>query len=113
MTVDAHVFPVDDLIEHEADGGCPCGPTSEPVERVDGSIGWLLIHHSLDGRETTETSTSTGILLRDCGCEDWGIHEHFTGRPFRWKRPTVHYYRTATRRRQSRRLRRPLGAGWR
>lgn len=49
-----HVEPVDDLIEHH-DDDCPCGPTTEPVSRDDGTIGWLIIHHSLDGREHHET----------------------------------------------------------
>jgi hypothetical protein len=50
-----HVFPVDDLIEHDTDGNdCPCGPKTEPVERDDGSFGWLVCHHSLDGREMAE-----------------------------------------------------------
>lgn len=51
-----HVYPGNDLIEHdtETDGDCPCGPTVEPVVRDDGSIGWIYIHHSLDGREQHE-----------------------------------------------------------
>jgi hypothetical protein len=49
---DHHVYPVEDLIEHMTDGGdCPCGPTTEPVEREDGSIGYVITHHSLDVRE--------------------------------------------------------------
>lgn len=53
MTV--HVFPLDDLIDHDLDGGdCPCGPTDIPVERDDGSFGWVVSHHSLDGRELHE-----------------------------------------------------------
>lgn len=53
---EAHVYPVDDLIEHLTDAGafCPCGPTFEPVKREDGSVGWVLTHHSLDGRELVE-----------------------------------------------------------
>jgi hypothetical protein len=51
-----HVYPVGDLIDHLTDGqDCPCGPTTEPVPREDGSIGWLVIHHSLDGREHRES----------------------------------------------------------
>lgn len=51
-----HVLPVDDLIEHDGDSGdCACGPTDMPVERDDGSAGWVVIHHSLDGREANET----------------------------------------------------------
>lgn len=47
-----HVFPVADLIDHDLDGDeCVCGPTTEPVERPDGSFGWVLVHHSLDGRD--------------------------------------------------------------
>lgn len=48
-----HVLPVNDLIEHEHDPGtdCACGPTTEPVPAEDGSMSWLVVHHSLDGRE--------------------------------------------------------------
>lgn len=52
-----HVTPVDDLIEHDwstEDADCVCGPTVEPVERDDGSFAWVIVHHSLDGREATE-----------------------------------------------------------
>lgn len=50
-----HVVPVADLIEHTLlDEDCPCGPTTEPVEAEDGHIGWLITHHSLDGRELLE-----------------------------------------------------------
>lgn len=50
-----HVVPIGDLIEHDSDGGdCPCGPTVEPVPRDDGSMGWMHVHHSLDGREQHE-----------------------------------------------------------
>lgn len=48
-----HVLPVADLIEHE-DHDCTCGPTTEPVPRPDGSFGWLVTHHSLDGRELVD-----------------------------------------------------------
>jgi hypothetical protein len=51
-----HVYPVADLIDHETEGDdCPCGPTTEAVPADDGSMGWLVTHHSLDGRERTET----------------------------------------------------------
>lgn len=50
---DVHTMPISDLIEHQFDD-CPCGPTTEPVPRDDGSMGWLIIHHSLDGRELNE-----------------------------------------------------------
>jgi hypothetical protein len=50
-----HVVPAGDLVEHVCGGGdCICGPTVEPVQREDGSYGWLVTHHSLDGREQHE-----------------------------------------------------------
>lgn len=52
MTV--HVVPIGDLVEHDADDECICGPTVEAVFREDGSNGWVAIHHSLDGREHHE-----------------------------------------------------------
>jgi hypothetical protein len=55
MTATAHVLPAGDLIEHVNTGDdCPCGPRVEPVFREDGSNGWLIVHHSLDGREAPE-----------------------------------------------------------
>lgn len=49
-------LPDDDVIEHsgDPDGDCVCGPRIEPVDRDDGSMGWSVVHHSLDGREATE-----------------------------------------------------------
>lgn len=46
-----HVVPSNDLVEHDSTEGCVCGPRTEPVVRKDGSVGWLYVHHSLDGRE--------------------------------------------------------------
>ena len=55
MPQTVHVYPNNDLIEHNTDGGdCPCGPTSEPVFDADGACGWVITHHSLDGREANE-----------------------------------------------------------
>lgn len=51
---DIHVTPIDDLIEHVDSGDCICVPNQKPVLRADGSIGWLAIHSSLDGRELNE-----------------------------------------------------------
>lgn len=47
-----HVWPVSDLVAHETgdDSECVCSPRVEPVERGDGSIGWAVVHHALDGR---------------------------------------------------------------
>lgn len=51
-----HVYPVNDLIEHDTDSeDCVCGPTHELVPSDDGN-GWIILHHSLDGREAKETS---------------------------------------------------------
>jgi hypothetical protein len=51
-----HVSPVNDLIQHvvDDDEDCPCGPRAEVVFRADGSCGWIIVHHALDGRETGE-----------------------------------------------------------
>jgi hypothetical protein len=50
-----HTIPVNDLIEHDTSGeDCVSGPDVEPVMREDGSTGWIVIHHSLDGRELNE-----------------------------------------------------------
>ncbi len=54
-----HVVPVGDLIEHETTDDCLCGPRSEPVVREDGSYGWVVVHHSLDGREKEENHASS------------------------------------------------------
>jgi hypothetical protein len=51
-----HVYPVGDLIEHDTETDeCICGPVIEPVPDEDGSMGWLITHNSLDGRERHET----------------------------------------------------------
>jgi hypothetical protein len=51
-TVD--VLPVADVVDHTAADGCLCGPEIVPVERPDGSIGFIARHHSLDGRERSD-----------------------------------------------------------
>jgi hypothetical protein len=48
-----HVLPVDDIVEHKESEDCVCGPEVEWVEGEDGG-GWLVTHHSLDGREQSE-----------------------------------------------------------
>lgn len=51
-----HVIPRGDLIEHDTDGDdCACIPRPELQRGPDGD-GWVLVHHSLDGREQRETS---------------------------------------------------------
>ena len=46
----------DDAFFHDLDEDCPCGPESRPVKREDGSVGWVVVHHSLDGREKCEVT---------------------------------------------------------
>ncbi|WP_346536960.1 hypothetical protein [Micromonospora sp. DPT] len=49
-------MPINDLIQHDSSGGqdCVCGPTEQPVKGEDGSVRWMVVHHSLDGREQAE-----------------------------------------------------------
>lgn len=61
MTDHVHIRPANDDVEHDTSStepDCVCGPRVEPVQREDGSFGWLIVHHSLDGRETTEPRTT-------------------------------------------------------
>lgn len=52
-----HVLPVGDLVGHDEESSlCVCGPSVQSVTRSDGSIGRLVTHHSLDGRELREPS---------------------------------------------------------
>jgi hypothetical protein len=53
-TNEVHVTPVNDGIEHELTDDCACSPKSLPITRDDGSCGWVVMHHSLDGREAQE-----------------------------------------------------------
>lgn len=53
MIGEQHVLPVGDLIEHELEH-CPCGPSHERLAREDGTDEWMVVHHSLDGREREE-----------------------------------------------------------
>lgn len=48
------VTPTADLIDHASGADCLCGPRMVPVQRDDGSVGWIVVHHSLDGRESDE-----------------------------------------------------------
>ena len=59
-----HVVPADDLVAHDSGsfGACVCGPDARPVMvgllTESGvsirHVGWVVIHHSLDGRELQE-----------------------------------------------------------
>ncbi len=50
-----HVVPRNDLIEHDtsSDDSCVCAPRREFMN-TDDVTGWLVVHHSLDGRELAE-----------------------------------------------------------
>lgn len=50
---EVHVLPDDDQIQH-ARVDCVCGPAAELVRSPRGPDGWLVVHHSLDGRERYE-----------------------------------------------------------
>lgn len=49
-----HVVPVGDVVEHTSEDDCVCGPTAKLIKGQDGSTQWIMIHHSLDGREIEE-----------------------------------------------------------
>lgn len=51
-TREIHVVPPGDLVEHDCERSCACGPTVTSQFLVDGSIGWSWQHHALDGRPT-------------------------------------------------------------
>ena len=59
-----HILPLADVIAHDETDDCVCGPTTEPVTRTDGSISWVLTHHSLDGREANECPPADGSKRR-------------------------------------------------
>lgn len=40
-----HIRPAPGADDHLANDDCWCGPTCEPVQREDGTIGWLYVHH--------------------------------------------------------------------
>jgi hypothetical protein len=54
---DYHVFPVDDLIEHDTEGDCVCIPRVEAMTEGPGPTDWLYVHSSLDGRELKEEAS--------------------------------------------------------
>lgn len=78
-----HVIPRGDLVEHESSDACVCGPTVQPVDREDGSTGYVYTHHSLDGREAREGIHSARVKGRTVwrtkpdGSLDW-VTAHLT-----------------------------------
>lgn len=55
-----HVTPINDLIEHEDSEDCVCQPTPRLVTMANGADGWVITHHSLDGRGLTEVDHEQG-----------------------------------------------------
>lgn len=50
----AHILPLADLVAHEDDVCCICGPDVEYMIGPEGAFAKLIVHHSLDGRELHE-----------------------------------------------------------
>lgn len=65
-----HIYPINDLVDHDNNDDCVCGPRVETVAGDDGSISWVVVHHSLDARE--KTCTECGHTLKTpaptCAC---------------------------------------------
>lgn len=54
MTNTLHVTPLHDQVGHDpnsAEPDCVCGPEVRPAAQEGGSVDWLLVYYSLDGRE--------------------------------------------------------------
>lgn len=54
-----HLVPIGDQIAHDSstsEPSCVCGPRTQPHRNEDGSVDWLIVHASLDGREKQEGS---------------------------------------------------------
>jgi hypothetical protein len=77
----AHVAPLGDQMEHVIDEACVCGPTVEPVLDADERVGGFVVtHHSLDGREHHEGDSWQRLLrlaYRMVGRRQpqWGVFE--------------------------------------
>jgi len=64
MSAAVHVTPQDDLVAHDtiSDGECVCGPTEQAHKTNDGRVVFWYVHHSLDGRESTEADALRDVL---------------------------------------------------
>lgn len=51
-----HVIPVGDVIDHDLDRDCPCGPRLVTAGWSDGSYNWQLVHQSLRRIERSESA---------------------------------------------------------
>jgi hypothetical protein len=54
-----HVAPLDDEAVHEFTEDCVCAPTPRPEATASGT-GWVITHHSFDGREQYEPGDAGG-----------------------------------------------------
>lgn len=52
--LEIHVVPDDDVIDHEMDDRCVCGPKEVLVVENDHYEGSIMMHASLDGREVSD-----------------------------------------------------------
>lgn len=52
-----HIVPTEDSIGHELNTSCPCEPARDYKRREDGTTGWVVTHHALDGRGTDQKIT--------------------------------------------------------
>jgi hypothetical protein len=50
-----HDVPDDDVIAHDRNDGCVCGPLLRLVRHPSGAVKWAYVHPSLDGREVEKT----------------------------------------------------------
>lgn len=57
LTVQIHVWPIDDLVEHTLTEDCVCLPEIDDSGRLaDGKKVFEYVHHALDQRELFETA---------------------------------------------------------
>lgn len=57
-----HVMPMRDLVGHEMDEACVCGPLVDPVlDDTNRVAGFVVVHAALDGREQTERGVRTQV----------------------------------------------------
>lgn len=54
MSNRVHVLPLNDVVDHDDNEDCFCGPTAKFVEG-----GVVFVHHSVDGREMSERGSSS------------------------------------------------------
>lgn len=63
MQIDLHEVPTGDSFDHETADDCPCGPTDRPLAGEDGSVSFVAVHHSLDGRQRLKSEKTLIALI--------------------------------------------------